>query len=353
MDASGPAEQVPTPPPSRLWRVMSVGLLLVAVLLTAAPFGRTIEGDARVYVEAAHSLTEGHYTAASEPTGVPRYPPGFPVMLAPFVSIWGDGGAKALSSALGAVLVGLVWLAALRLEGHRAAATAALLWCASPLVRDYGSDVMSDPAGAVFVMVGLLAALRGRWVVTGLALAWSSWIRLIHVVFLAALGRRPAAWLAAAGLLAPLVVFQLHTYGRLAGYGGAQAEFSWSHIFGGTPLQLMDSVSPWPNWQFFPGLLWGLRFGLVPMLPLFAGYELIVRRSEPAAQLAAWVVTSNVIVYLPYFYQAPRFVLPAACLVIVFSAAGVIRVVDSVRDTGDDRGDVPSPTLRSSAPRDR
>ena len=66
------------------------------------------------------------------------------------------------------------------------------------------------------------------------------------------------------------------------------------------------------------------------MLPIFAGYELWQRRAEPAARFAAWTIVANVLVYLPYYYQAPRFVLPAACLVVVFAAAGAARLVDAL-----------------------
>ena len=222
---------------------------------------------------------------------------------------------------------------------------AAVLWSVSPLARDYSTEVMSDPAGAVLVMVGFLAARKGRWLVAGLALGLSSWVRLIHVMFVPGTGRHRSAWLAAAGVLAPLAAFQLLTYGRLAGYDGGEAQFSVAHVFGGTPLLFMDRPSPWPNWQFFPGLLWGLRGGLVPMLPLFAGFELAARRAEPSARLAAWVIVANVAVYLPYFYQASRFVLPAACLVIVFASAGSVRLVDNLRS-----GDLGRPASVSLSP---
>jgi 4-amino-4-deoxy-L-arabinose transferase-like glycosyltransferase len=318
--------------PSWAWTAASIVLLAAAVILTVNQPKQVIVGDALAYVEAADAVGEGRYQAASEPDGVPRYPPGFPIVLAPFVGGWGHDGARAASIVIGAALLGSVWFAARRVADDRAAALAALLWMASPMVRDHSTQVMSDPAGALFVMLAFLAALRGRWLLAGLALAWSSWIRLIHAAFLFGAGRRGASWLAAVLVLVPLAVFQLRTYGRLAGYDGDEAQFAVSNIFGGTPLVFMDRPSPWPNWQFFPGILWGLKSGLVPLLPLLAGFELAVRRAEPAARLAAWIIVSNVVVYLPYFYQTARFVLPAACLIIVFAAAGAVRIVDRFRD---------------------
>jgi hypothetical protein len=266
-------------------------------------------------------------------------------MLAPSVALWGDDGALAMSALIRAGLVGLVWLAAERLGGHRAGGLAALLWALSPLVAHFSAGVMSDAAGAAFVMLAFLAALRGRWVLVGLALGWCSWIRLIHPVFLGGMGRRRAAWTAAVLMLVPLALFQLAVYGRLSGYEGDGAEFSLSFVFGGTTLGGGGRAALWPNWQFFPGLLWGLRGGLVPLLPLFAGYEMFVRRTEASTRLAAWIVVANVAVYLPYHFQASRFVFPAACLVIVFAAAGVVRLVDEVRASRRERVDVGSPGL--------
>lgn len=310
------------------WLIVAVALLGVAVVVTVARPERVIAGDSRAYVEAAESLRHGSYEAPSEPTGVPRYPPGFPIVLAPFVWAGGDDGARAVSAVLGCILVVLVWAAAARIGGLRAAAVAAVLWIASPMLTDYSTEVMSDPVAAASVLVALLAALSGRWVWAGLALGWSSWCRLIHVVFLVGLGRRRHAWLAAAAVLVPLAAFQLQVYGRLAGYDGGQAQFSLDYVTQHTPLLFMDRPSPWPNWQFFPGILAGLEGGLVPLLPLFAGVELVARRGEAAARLAACVIAGNVAVYLPYFYQAARFMLPAACLVVVFAAAGAVRLVD-------------------------
>lgn len=325
-DAAGPLR-------SRPWQIASLLLLVVALVLTVDHPPRVIgPNDARIYIEAAEAVAQGEYASDSEPSGVPRYPPGFPLMLSPFVAAWGDDGARAATILWGAALVGLVWLAAKRIAGDRGAAIAAILWSLSPMLTDYSTDVMSDPAGAGFVVLAFLWASSERWVLSGLALAWSGWIRLIHVVFLGGLLRHRRAWLAAALLLIPLGVFQLRTYGRLAGYDGGGAEFSLSHIGGPTPLMFFDRPSPWPNWQFFPGLLWGLQSGLVPMLPLFAGFEIFSRRSDPSVQLAGFVIVANVAIYLPYYYQAPRFVLPAACLVVVFAAGGIARVIDATCD---------------------
>jgi hypothetical protein len=284
-----------------------------------------------VYVEAAASVADGEYRAPSEPTGVPRYPPGFPLLLAPSVAIAGDAGARATATAIGALLVAVVWFASRELAGDLAATIAGLLWVLSPMVRDYASDVMSDPAAAALVVIGVVAANRGRWVLAGLAWGGSSAVRLIHASFLPALGRRRAGWIAAAAVLAPLALFQLKTYGRLAGYDGSEAEFSLSHVLARTPLVVMSRQSEWTNLEFFPGLLFGLSGSLVPGLPLFAAYEMWTRRGEAVVAAAAWIVAANVLVYLPYYFQAARFMLPAACLMIVFASAGVVSLVRSLQ----------------------
>jgi hypothetical protein len=255
-------------------------------------------------------------------------------MLAPFVAAAGDRGAELAGILFGTALTGLVWLCSHRLGGARASALAAVCWMLSPLASDYATGVMSDAAGAAMVMLALLAVMAGRWVLAGVSLGWSCWIRIIHVPFLAGLGARPRAWLAAALVLLPLAIFQLEVYGRLAGYEGDQAQFALANIFGGTSLLYLDNSSPWPNWQFVPGMLMGLRGGVVPLLFLFAGYELWATRASAVARLATWVLVANVLVYLPYYFQAARFMLPGACVVLAFGACGVLRLVDTLRGHG-------------------
>lgn len=314
-----------------IWLVGAIAMLLVALVVTVDQPDRAITGDSRAYVEAAESLSDGEYAAASEPSGTPRYPPGFPMLIAPAVWVWGDGGARAMGIASGALLVVAVWALARQLGGDRAAFVAAAIWCASPMVSRFSTDVMSDPAAALFVVGGVLAAARGRWVVAGILLAWSTWVRIIHVVFLGGLGRRRKAWLAAVLVLVPLVVFQLAVYGRLAGYDGGQAGFSLGNVLAHTGLTFVDRPSPWANWQFVPGVLFGLSAGLVPMLPVLAAFEARAAWGDPAVRLGTWVVVANVVIYLPYYFQAARFLLPAACFVIAGASAGIVRIIDRVR----------------------
>lgn len=320
------------------WLMVSLVALAVAMMTTVAwgPTG-VARDDPRIYVEAAESIAHGDYRSDSEVSGLPRYPPGFPLMLAPFVAAAGDRGAELAGIFFGVALTGLVWLCAHRLGGARASALAALCWMLSPLASDYATGVMSDAAAASMVMLALLAVMAERWVLAGMALGWSCWIRLVHVPFLAGLGARRRPWLVAALLLLPLAVFQVQIYGRLAGYDGDQAQFSLANMFGGTSLLYLDTPSPWPNWQFVPGLLMGLRGGVVPLLFLFAAYELWAARAAPVVRLATWVLVANVLIYLPYYFQAARFMLPGACVVLAFGACGVVRLLDalSTRGTGD------------------
>lgn len=312
------------------WHIAAGVMLVVAIVVTLDQPSRAIAGDARTYVEAASSLSEGSYSAPSEPSGTPRYPPGFPILLAPAVMAFGDAGARAVSTVIGVCLVTAVWALARHLGGDRAAVAASTIWAFSPMVNNFTTDVMSDPAAALFSLCAALAAARGRWALAGLALAWSTWIRIIHVTFLGGLGRNRRAWAVAAVALLPLVVFQLAVYGRLAGYDGAQAGFSFDYVFERTGLLFVDRPSPWANWQFVPGVLFGLSSGLVPMLPVLAAYEAVRSWADPAVRLGTWVVLANVLVYLPYYFQAARFMLPAACFVIAGAAAGLVRAIDSV-----------------------
>lgn len=303
---------------SAWWRWIGLSLLVVALAVTLSqPIG-LIESDSIVYTEAAESIAQGSYAAASEPGGVPRYPPGLPLLLAPLTYVAWPDSASALMMAIGAALCGLVWFSARVLGGWRAASVAAVVWSFSPMLRTTGQFIMSDAPAALLVMAALLAVIRGRWILAGLAIGGSSVIRLPHVLFTLASWRR-SYLVSAAAVLIPLALFQLATYGRLAGYSGSQAQFAPHYLWGDTLYLQITNPSSLPNWQFFPGTLLGMDGHLVPLLPLAASAELW-RRRDSVARFALAIVSINLGTYLFYFYQMERFLLPAACVLTVFAA---------------------------------
>jgi hypothetical protein len=84
------------------------------------------------------------------------------------------------------------------------------------------------------------------------------------------------------------------------------------------------------NLVFYPALLLGLYWiYFPPLLSVLGGWELFRRRRTVAARFGGLVVIANLLIALPYFYQGGRLVAPAALVLLVYSAAGVARLVDT------------------------
>ncbi len=82
------------------------------------------------------------------------------------------------------------------------------------------------------------------------------------------------------------------------------------------------------NLVFYPAVVLGLYWiYFPPLFPLLAVPELSRRRGTVAARFAALVVVGNVTMMLPYFYQAARFVAPAAVVVLPYASAAVARLL--------------------------
>lgn len=306
-------EALPTP----VWRAAAFASLAVALVVTIAQRHDAPVGDAYDYIDAANHLTGGS-----------RFPPGFPALLAPLTGSWWAMQALTLTIALG--LVATIWWAAVRLGGWRSGVIASGLMLLSGGVVRGGSAIMSDRLGALLVVGALLALLYGRPVLAGLLMGLGGWVRLIHVAFCAALPRR--AWLAAGATTVALVVWQLTVKGSLTGvedawvgleqqYGSA---FSPANITGPSSLEFMGNPAPTSNLAFYSGVLAvGHGHQLVPLLLILGAVGLWRHRGTTAVRFAAVVVAANLAVYLVFFFQSARYMLPAGCLLIVYAAAAV------------------------------
>jgi hypothetical protein len=165
------------------------------------------------------------------------------------------------------------------------------------------------------VVLGLVALLHGRPWLAGMLTAFSGWVRLVHVVFVAALPRR--AWVPAIGMLGVLAGWQLIVHGSLLGYEDSVVTFSLEHVTGRSWLEVVGNPSEVPNIVYYPAILYGYGAIGAPGLVVLAAVGLR-RHWGPAARFT--LVALNVAVYLPYFAQSARFMLPSVCLLTVFAA---------------------------------
>jgi hypothetical protein len=83
---------------------------------------------------------------------------------------------------------------------------------------------------------------------------------------------------------------------------------------------------------FYPTLMLGMYWVYFPpFFPLFGVFALWRRRRELLGQLATLLIASNLCLFVFYFYQGARLVAPAAILLLVFSACGLLDTLRAIR----------------------
>jgi len=310
--------------------------------------------DALEYEEAARNLVggEGYCLILDGGRYPPRYPPGFSLLLAP--AMWLTGGRHGtgiwvvLASALGGIAA--VWGLGLVTGGAASAVAASLLLALASLDVRWSRAVMSDvptaTATGLLALGGLLCLRRDArprvWLALGAAVGLAALLRSTcallalplgaAVVVQGGVGRATAGRLlafaagVAAGVL-PTALYGLVRFGSpfASGYDYwvHAAFFGWTNLVdrpagGGTEGNLFfymrllaggGSLYPWP-------------VALLTALGLVLGF----RRPGPARLLAALTVGTVLVllaVYLPFFWQWDRFLLPALPLVVSLAAVPV------------------------------
>lgn len=307
--ARPPAEaDRPAPWRNRAPQILGWLSLLGALSLAAAHWSDEIGGDAWDYIRSIHDLTGS------------RFPPGFPLLLLPL-----SGSLTAmrlLGTATTLALVALIWCCALRIAGWWAAAAAGVLIALSPLVTGQASLVMSDALAAALTAGALLALLHGRDRLAAVLIALSAWFRIMQAAFVLALPRK--VWITCALILAPLLLYNIVVNGSLTGYApGDTHYFQLANLTGPVWYDAFQVPSDVANWQLYPLILLGVRGGLVPGL-LVLGAIGLWRHWSSTSAFAVKVVVINVALYLFYYWQSPRFVLPAASMLLVYAATAVV-----------------------------
>jgi hypothetical protein len=87
-----------------------------------------------------------------------------------------------------------------------------------------------------------------------------------------------------------------------------------------------------PSWMFYPLLLAGIFWVFAPPLAGVLGFgEALVRRRTPVGRLALLILVGQLAFFLPYEYQAARFMAPAALTLTVLAAAAIPDFIERRR----------------------
>lgn len=357
--------------------VLLAALICLAVLVTIEraperPLGLQPGPDSFEYASSARSLVEdgGFYSSSSvahDWRQPPRYPPGYPMALAPFAAVGSyprnvQRGAKFW--AMMYVLVAV--LAAWTLGGPLAASLAALFIGISPFAKDAAGLVLSDAFTATLavLMLPLLrytnrpgARLAGA--VSGLSTLARITGGITLIALLASFPRRyfKPALLFALPSLVILALLQWALFGSPleTGYtywGVASHNFELSYLTGSSvregpfifpdlldgkllsgvcPCQLGGPQASMPNLTFYPALLVGLFWvfspPLIPLLGLVYAWR---HRHEAIGRYTLLVTFLSLLVFGVYFYQGTRFMAGPATLLTVLASVWLAELASQL-----------------------
>ncbi|HZT06773.1 MAG TPA: hypothetical protein VFC51_07055 [Chloroflexota bacterium] len=347
------------------WWAAAVTVLLLAFALIAWPtvVPSQVPGplpDSRDYAFAAEGLLHGAYEVSWDgPSHVPRYSPGFSILLIPAVAVGGISGAVWVPFASALLLGVLAAILASRIGEPLAApvAVAATLFTAASIL--FSRIVMSDLPSACLVVLEMamlaIAEPSTSFLAAGVIAGALVWIRPTNFVLLGAglaacsaratWRRRALLYLVAAmPLVVGLALWQWSAYGSplATGYqaqgfgrdgsGGIGSLFSVTNLWK-SPRWLVDMDAHPLHWQLpnivlYPLALLGSDFFLsLPFVSAIGLFGLLRFRAVSGARGAVgrFGVTALLLtlaVHLPYWYQAERFLMAPAAIANV--VAGVL-----------------------------
>jgi hypothetical protein len=347
-----------------VWALFPVGSV-PSVPLPNQPFP-----DAGEYADSANQLAHGngfvtavHGCCREDISGLqpPRYPPGFPLVMAAFAEFSNypanvQMGARMLAMLYVLVTVGVAW----RLGGATAAALTALFVGSSPFAAVSGSFVLSDAFAAGLTAL-LLILVRSRSAKTaalaGAGAGLLTTIRLSSGLAIPALLiglRGRARWVmiaSAAPFLLALGLYQWLTFGSpfRTGYDfwlpGAKffdpVSATTFRAFGDGPWvvpdQLGGALMRWvcpcadggpmataPDVLLYPAVLLGLFWTFAPPFVGLVGIAYLwSRRRDPESQFILALTVLTLAFYCVYFYQAARFMAAPATLLVISGGVAV------------------------------
>lgn len=242
------------------------------------------------------------------------FPPGYPLLLAPWVAAGLD--VERAATLVGAASLALTLVPLLAIVRHlheRAALPAAILWATSPLLLRVAAEAYSEPPFLLLLALGTWRGFCGNWWLVGACAGLAFWIRPEGLVLAAsfALVQPKVAWRAA--VPAALAVAALAVLRQTAGHDLSPLPLLAFHA---ARDDLPERGAVLANLLAVPGP-WFEAFGLAGALALFAPWrprrEGAVLRGQIALQLAA-IVT---------FVVRRRFFLSSAVPVVALAAAAL------------------------------
>ena len=219
-----------------------VCLAVVAAVIAAASFDSlpSVIGDNAEFAILAKAIATGHgmrYINHPDLLASTKYPPGFPLMLAMWIPIFGDSivTMKIVVLVCYVLMVPAAFLVGRRLVDDRLSLVAALMVATSASILPYSHEVLSDVPYALLGLVTLLLvtgpAPGRRRILAGLAVClWAYVVRSAGVSLVAATAlylflrsRRKEAYLLVGGLVAFTVLWTLRN-NLVGGEGSRYAE---------------------------------------------------------------------------------------------------------------------------------
>jgi hypothetical protein len=260
----------------------------------------------------------------------PRYPPGFPLLLAPLTLI-SETAVYMLVPVFGLLAVWATYRLGIRVGDPLTGALAAVALSFSPTFLYQVVQPMSDVPAAACWLLALLAAGRGTRAGAAGAGALASLAIMIRpnlaplaalvfvpVVFTAASGRVQRALLFGVALvpgIAALGWIQNVRYGSplASGYGTLSDGFALAYVG--------ENLARYPRWLTETHTFFIWLSLLAPLWILRRGRNRLLAWTAVALAAAIWAA------YLPYVYFQPnewfytRFLLPAIAVMLVFAVA--------------------------------
>ncbi len=206
-------------PRAALLLVGALTAVWVAILFVRTP----VPGEDGVsYLWMAQQFAAGRWHDALNPV----FPPGYPLLLAPWLWCGADPERAACAVSTTCLLLTLppLWRIAERLQPG-AGFAAVVLFVGSPLLGRLAAEVYSEPAFLWLMALGTWQGMQQRWWVLGTIAGAAFWIRpegllLVPAMVLVAGGpRRALAATARAAVPALLFVLALGALRQLAGHG--------------------------------------------------------------------------------------------------------------------------------------
>jgi hypothetical protein len=303
-------------------------LLLTGHITEPVPVARVLPFSADVATAAAAPL--GFVPAAVPFTIAPRFPPGFPIVLAAVRALAGASAPFYVAPVLGFAGVICLGVIARARMGTIAGLLGAVLLGCSPVFVDMTLQPMSDAPAMFWTVLAAFLAWRARpWsigsgVAAGMAILTRPPLALAAAVLLLVTPwqswRRAVTFAAiVAAFVALLLVLQWQMYGHplRSGYGTAGELFTWASVPPNSLLQIT----------------WLLTIHTPLVVLLFAAGAWVDRAFAWRAGLMFLAVAFPYVIYAPRFedWEILRFLLPGLPFVFGVCACGLVGLAGSAR----------------------